>query len=119
MTTKLVLRLLDRDNALLGWTEVAALAKGDGALWATGPVQIAIERDGIPTTLSVHWADVHVEQRRVVEWPMLTIGTVVPIDCGGCPLFTVGLPPAYLAPVTVRGHVGVSVPVGGLGVEPV
>ncbi len=118
MHTKLVLRLLDAFDRLLGWTEVRALAKGDGALWATHPVTIWIERDGFPSVLSIHWADVNVETRVPCAHDALGVGSTLNLpayDSG--PVLKVGEMPTRLAPVTVRATVAVGVPVGGVGVR--
>jgi hypothetical protein len=113
MTTKVVCRLLDADNQLMGWTEVQAVTRGDGKLWAQGPVAILAERPGLIACVSTHWCDVNVETRvpfvlEVVK-PMM-----IPVYPAGAPLVTVGPMPGPLPAVTVRS-VAVGIPVGQLG----
>ena len=63
ITSKLVLRLLDADGHLLGWCQHDAAVKGDGLLRAAGVVVLVLDAPGVPTSLSIHWADVNSEIR--------------------------------------------------------
>jgi hypothetical protein len=113
MTTKIVCRLLDANNALLGWTVVMAEARGDGHLWTSGPVVVQPSRAGTVVMLSLHWADVNVESRI----PMLLsvrAGQGVVIYQTMTPFIKVGNMPGPLPPVTV-GSVSIGIPAGGLG----
>jgi hypothetical protein len=117
MDTKLVLRVLDADGALLAWAEVMAHARGDGALWAPVPsVAAYVERAGAPAQLSIHWADVNVECRGPLEHPAVVEGAVMTLTfLADQPVMRVGPMPGPLPPVTVRSPVSVAVPVGSLG----
>jgi hypothetical protein len=115
MTTKIVVRLLDADNELLGWAEHAAHARGDGKLWSQAPVTIMVERDGVPVCVSLHWADLNVESRIPCPSVRVSVGQTVTIFAAQVPMLTLGEPPKGLPAVTV-GSVVVGVPTGGLGV---
>ena len=116
MTTKLVIRLLDSANQLLGWTEHQAKARGDGKLRAQGQVRLVIEQAGSPQTLSVHWADLNVEVRTdVTAWLSVIVGQVLTVAEHDGPLITAGAMPGPLPAVTVRQAVSVNVPVGQMG----
>ena len=114
MTTKVVCRLLDAAGVLLGWSEVMAVARGDGRLWSPGPVSIYAEQSGASTELSVHWCDVNVETR-VPFTVSVAQGHDVIVAPQAVPLLVVGSPAGGLPAVTVRRRVAVSVPVGTLG----
>ena len=114
MTTKLVLRVLSATGELLGWGEVQAEARGDGALWAPRPVAVFIDQAGTPACLSVHWADVNVELRVPYESAAVTAGMVLEIPHTS-PLLRVGEPPTSLPPVTTRATVAIGVPVAMVG----
>lgn len=113
MTTKVVCRLLDARNQLLGWTEVQAVARGDGKLWSPGRVSIPVERAGDALSVSLHWADVNVETR-VGMLATVTPGQLVTVYPKASPIITVGEMPGPLPAVTVRS-VAISLPVGQLG----
>lgn len=113
MTTKIVCRVLDAQNNLLGWTPVMALARGDGQLWSEGPVTIPIERAGHAVVLSAHWADVHVETRVPLNVDVLA-GQPLTVYPQASPIMCCGQVPGPLPAVTV-GSVAVSVPVGQIG----
>lgn len=118
MTHKLVLRLLDADGALLTWTAVEAIARGDGALWSPTP-ELACdpcERSGTPATLSIHWADVNVETRVPITMPAVREGDpYVALQFHDQPIVRLGQPASGLAPVTMRRAAAVRVPVGLMG----
>jgi hypothetical protein len=113
MTTKVVCRLLSPANALLGAAVVQAEIRGDGKLWAPGPLAIQGERSGVATVLSLHWCDVNVETRVPIA-VTVTAGSRVPIYPVASPLITVGPMAGHLPAVTV-GSVSIGVPVGALG----
>lgn len=115
MQTRLIIRLLAADGSLLGWTEISALARGDGRLWALEPVQLGVEQAGTPAQVSAHWVDVNVETRvTLTEHRQLSVGEVVTVSPAG-PILIVGPMPGALPPVTVRAPVKVAVPAGGMG----
>lgn len=119
MLHKLVVRLLDADGALLTWAEVQAEARGDGCLWPSTRVVAChpCERSGIPTMLSVHWAEVNVETRVPITLPAVRAGdATVNLTLGDTPIVRVGAAASGLPPVTVHRAVAVLVPAGCLGV---
>jgi hypothetical protein len=114
--TKLVVRLLDPNSQLLGWTEVIGEARGDGKITVADPTIIHLDTKGIISTISVHWCDVNVEVRPHFE-PIKQESNIgdtfslqadwVAIDCGPA---AGGLPP-----VTVRTPVKIEALTGALG----
>lgn len=115
LNTKLVVRILDVDEQLLGWGEASALARGDGTLWVEPPTPILIERDGKPTYVSVHWCDVNVEIRSVIDYRKpIAAGNIMTMP-GDWVAIVVGPAAGGLPPVTVRTPVEIGVPVGALG----
>jgi hypothetical protein len=116
MTTKLVLRLFDAENRLLGDTVVYALVRGDGCLRAPGPVAIQCDAAGVPACVSIHWADYHTETRvPMPPLPLMGVGAVVPLYAANDPLVQVGTVPGPLPPVTMRQPVAVGIPKAMLG----
>jgi len=115
MTTKIVLRLLDAENQLLGWSEHFAVARGDGKLWSQGTVTITAERAGDPVCVSLHWADVNVETRIPCPPAHVSAGRTIAIFAPHTPMVTLGIPPTNLPPVTV-GSVAIGIEAGRLGV---
>lgn len=123
MIASFIVRLLDAESRLLGWTEVLAESRPQGRPRSTpframGPSTFVIERDGIASQLSIHWADLDV----VRVTPLMNPG---PVQVGQLQRFD-WIEPVWmvegskvdvpLPPVTVRGPVRVGVPVGGMGV---
>ena len=116
LTTKLIVRVLDDDGALLAWTEVMAEARGDGCLWPKAQTFTAcVEQSGTPASLSVHWADVNIEVRTPLAAGTLVAGAPVTLSFHGQPAMIVGQMPGALPPVTVRAPISISMPVGALG----
>lgn len=115
MTTKLVCRLLSADGRLLGWESHYAAARGDGYLRSTLPVVVDVDEPGDAAVVSIHWADMNVETR--VPMPATTVkqGDALTIFQPHFPMIQVGEVPAFLAPVTVKTHQEVAVPVGQMG----
>lgn len=116
--TKLVCRLLDAEDRLLGWCWHIAAMRGDGCLRSTLPVWLDVDAAGEPKTLSVHWADMNVEVR--VPWPntvrAVTPGQALVIFEANTPMLRAGDPPLKrLPPVSTKQAVDVSVPVGQFG----
>jgi hypothetical protein len=109
--TKVVLRLLDSDGALVGWAVHHARLRGDGCLRASSDVIIPIDPPRVGTVLSIHWCDPNVEIR-------------MPVVVGGMPSFVafrfddplirIGEMPGPLPAITV-GSVAVGIPVGAMG----
>jgi hypothetical protein len=117
LSTKFVIRVMDANEQLLGWTETHAVAKGDGYLRADGPVYVCVERGGVATTVSVHWADVHVETRATIR-ESVTSGQVLTIfPTRGTPIMRCGHVPGPLPAVTERRPLHIVPGTGGMGVR--
>ena len=116
LTTKMVVRILDEKDRLLGWTEVMAEARGDGCLWATGSAVVVIEVSGTPIVQSIHWADVNVETRTPVISGPRVIGDVMTLSWPKA-MMCIGAAAGGLPPVTVRSRVSIGVPAGILGAQ--
>lgn len=114
LLTKLVVRILDARNQLLGWAEAEGHARGDGKLWVNAPTLVPIELAGTPAVLSVHWCDVNVEIRSDVERAKVNAGDMLTLP-GNWPAVTCGPAAGGLPPVTVRSAVTLGVPVGAMG----
>ncbi len=117
LVTKLVIRILDAQDNLLGWAEAEGVAYGDGKLTVAHPVLLGIEQRGRPAMLSVHWADVNVEIRSAMDRADVKAGDVFQIPAPWAAI-TVGPMATGLPPVTVSSPVRIVVPVGGLGATP-
>ena len=113
LETKLVIRILDRQEQLLGWAEVVGEARGDGKIWIKDPTHILIEQDGVTGFHSIHWCDVNVEIRTLVEPRKVKLGDVLVID-GEHEAINCGPAAGGLPPVTVRTPVTIGIPVGSL-----
>lgn len=116
MYCKVVIRLLDAKDTLLGWAEARAHARGDGKLWIEeATVNVAITESGIWEITSAHWADVNIEVRTMVpqHGVEVTKGAIVPLK-GPWPVFSLGEPAGGLPPVTVGNNVSISVPAGNI-----
>lgn len=114
MTTKIVVRLLDAEGALLASCVHDAAVRGDGCLRAASPVVCGVAQSGTPATISVHWCDVNVEVRTAAALGPLEAGQVLTLFDTGAELVRVGPMPGPLPPIVV-GAVAVGVPVGGMG----
>lgn len=110
--TKLVVRFLDGNGQMLGWTQVHAHMPGDGKLWCDGLV-VTPFASGQCVTMSIHWCDVNTEIR-VPCSHIMTQGVPVTLYAGPTPLIIVGPMPTGLVPVTV-GSQAITVPLGSLG----
>ncbi len=119
MNTKIVCRLLDAGNRLLGWTEHYAAVRGDGCLRADGPVVIPVDVSGVPVTVSLHWADVNVETRAPLKEYAGSVDARVGdhVHCYRHDdiMITLGPVPVGLHQVTVGRPVAIGVPVGQMG----
>lgn len=114
MTTKLVVRVLDADGAMLGSVVHDAAVKGDGCLRAAGAVVCGIAHSGFAACVSLHWADINVEVRVPAPIPEMHAGDLVALFPADAPLITVGPMPGPLPPIVV-GSTAVAIPVGELG----
>lgn len=116
LKTKLVVRMLDAAEQLIGWAEVSGQARGDGKLWVEEPTLVMIERDGVIAYLSVHWCDVNVEIRSAIERAAVTAGQLLRLP-GDWEAIAVGPAAGGLPSVTVRTPVEVRIPVGTIGAK--
>lgn len=113
LTTKVVVRVMDDADTLLGSAVVQAEARGDGCLWAPSQTLIPFEAHGRATVLSFHLADVHIEQRIAIDVEAVP-GRALTL---AAPLVKLGDPPTHvLPPITVGAQV-VALPVGVLGAK--
>jgi hypothetical protein len=110
--TKIVVRCLTTEGALLGWAETQAAVPGDGHLRASEPVVVLIDVDGECAAVSVHWCDVNVEVRQPLQvpYPCGAGATIVAFNAGDV-LIRVGDMPNGLPPVTTKSRT-VTVPTG-------
>lgn len=124
MTAKFVLRLLDESDQLLAWATVTATAKPQGRprscpFYADAPTPLVIERDGLATSLTIHWCDLDLARRGQPIEP-------VPVQVGQ--VMTFGwIEPVWLVPgsaqdvplptITERRAVTIGVPAGGIGLR--
>ena len=114
--TKLVIRVLDAEDHLLGWVEHRCRVRGDGCLRADYPVRVVMDCAGVAAVVSVHWADVHVESRVPCD-PVITVrpGDTLTLFPDDAPVIVVGPIPGFLPQVTTKSSVAVNFPVGILG----
>lgn len=115
---KIVLRLLDDDDALLGWTEIQAQARGDGCLWSPGPVVVVTDTSGVPAVVSLHWCEVNTEVRLPLpESRLVAAGQPLQLYDRATPIIVCGKVPGRLPAVTLRKPVAITVPVQQMGVR--
>lgn len=118
---KFVVRLLDKEGALLSWAEVYAEPKPQerGAscpLWPIGPTQFIIDQSGMASQITIHWCDLDVARSAP---PLLE---PVKVEAGQVFTFTwieplwlvAGMRDVPLPGVTMRASVTLSVPTGQL-----
>jgi hypothetical protein len=120
--TKFVFRVLGAHDELLAWTTVHAqprpqVGRASCPFYPTSPTRFVVERDGIATSLAIHWCDLDIARRAQVAAPTpMTVGqeyTWTWIE----PVWLVsGMKEVPLPPVTVGKSVAIEVPVGALGV---
>jgi hypothetical protein len=115
--TKVVCRLLDANNNLIGWTEIKAAIPGDGTLRASEPVVIVVEQEGVPVCISHHWCDPNVEIRLPINASTFKVGEQHAMYNAEDELFRVGPMPQGLPAVTMRAAGVIPVPVGGFGIK--
>lgn len=119
LITRIIVRIMEVDDRLLGWTETLAEARGDGCLWpSNGPhCSVLIEASGWANQVSLHWADVNVELRRPAPATekRLEPGDIVTLTWADQPIFRVGEQANGLPPVTVRTPVRAEMQAGSLG----
>lgn len=117
---KIVIRLLDPNNQLLGWEEIDAQMK-DGYLLYASHLSVPVDTEGELAFLSIHWADLNVEWRTLApssERKRVFAGDKADLHFEGGRVAKVGDPPANpLPPTTSRGDVVIGIPVGRLGVS--
>ena len=120
MTSKFVVRLLDAEGALLSWAEVYASPRPQerGAscpFFPTAPTKFAIEKHGIVTQMSVHWADLDVARLRDMTPTEVQPGQVFDFIWIEPVWLVPGMRDVPLPTVTVRGPVHLGIPQGTLG----
>ena len=113
--TKLVCRLLDANDHMLGWCWHIAAMRGDGCLRSTLPVVLDVDEDGTGSVMSVHWADMNVETRIPLPDVVVKRGQALSIFPAHAPMIQCGTPPEKRLPPVTTKAVEVSVPVGQLG----
>lgn len=109
MTTTFILRLLDAERRVLGWSKVPVESRGDGCLWATQGFVAEADTDGLGVAVNLHWPEVHVYHTAGLAVPIaVQAGEVfhIPLTDPVLRLTSEGLP---LPPVTVRSSVTVGV----------
>jgi hypothetical protein len=111
---KLVIRLLDGDGKLLGWTEHAPLLLGDGTLRASSNIVIPVDEAGVTAFVSTHWCDVNVETRVHAGTFTVVPGAQFAWARYKDMLVVCGQMPVNLPPVTVKSHTVIAVPVGSM-----
>ena len=122
MTQRFIVRMVDASGALLAWAEVYATAKpqdnaGSCPFFATPEItQFTMEQDGLLSSLSVHWPDLHVARVRQFDEPIpVKAGQVYNYNWFVEPVWLVpGMRDVVLQPVTVRAPQKIGVPVGSL-----
>jgi hypothetical protein len=121
MRARFIVRLLDAAGDLLSWCEVYAVAKPQGRPRSTpfvalAPSTFVIERDGLASQLSVHWADIDVARLTPLmgETPV-QMGQVLRFDWIE-PVWMIegSKVDVPLPPVTVRAQVKIQPPTGAL-----
>lgn len=121
MTARFIVRLLTAEGDLLSWAEVYAESRPQGRprstpFKATIPTTFVIERDGLASQLSVHWADLDVARLTQLMTPTaVSVGQVLRFDWIE-PVWMVegSKVDVPLPAVTVRGSVQIAPPTGAL-----
>jgi hypothetical protein len=117
LETKLVIRILDSEGSLLGWTQVVGKAYGDGTLRVDDPATVVLDHAGTPVTQSIHWCDVNVEVKvPLADTKHLDAGASLELRWGG-PILNVGPAAGGLPPVTVKTPVRIDAVAGGMGIK--
>jgi len=115
MTVKIVCRLLDPQDTLLGWVVHQAVMRGDGCVRSDGPVTIYADRSGDIACVSLHWCDLNSETRIPCPVSKIVAGHTITVYPHDTPLIVVGTPPKRLPPTTVGAPVAIGIPVGQMG----
>jgi hypothetical protein len=119
---RFIVRLLTAAGDLLSWAEVHAQAKPQGRPRSTpfvalGPSTFVIERDGLASQLTVHWADLDVARATpLMQATPVQVGQVLRFDWIE-PVWMVegSKVDVPLPSVTVRRAVQIAPPTGNLG----
>lgn len=121
MTAKFIVRLLTAEGDLLSWAEVYAEARPQGRPRSTpfvalSPSTFVIEREGLASQLSVHWADLDVARvTPLMGATPVQIGQVLRFDWIEPVWMVKGSEvDVPLPPVTVRAQVKIQPPTGNL-----
>lgn len=113
---KIVIRLLDDEKQLLGWTEIQAKFGGDGCLYADAMrSEIVIERGGIIRYTNIQWTELNINLTTNVTPGFVEVGQIYAMRFIE-PLFTFGSSEPSLPAVTEKRNVEIEVPTGHIGV---
>lgn len=112
MHTTFIVRLMDAEKALLAWTQILVVARGDGCFYAIdSSMTLMVSKAGKPAWISYHWADMNIEWRVPITSDIVGVGLPVVLRLPTDALVTVGQAPTDLPAVTVGGAV-ITVPSG-------
>jgi hypothetical protein len=119
MITKFVVRLLDRDNTLLSWAEVAAVpapqsGRASCPFWPSAVTRFVIEQSGVIATMAVHWTDLDIARTREMAETPVEAGQVFDFTWIEPVWLVAGMSGVLLPPVTVRAPVVAQPPAGSL-----
>lgn len=111
---KFVVRLLDREGALLAWTALHLRAEA-GRFVAPSPTRFLVERAGEVAEITVHWTDLDIARREPVAPLSVQVGQAIDFTWHE-PVWAVsGQPNVPLPAVTLHAPVTLTVPAGTMG----
>lgn len=103
-----ILRLLDKDRHVLGWTKLFAETRGDGCFRAMQHFVAEADATGTGTDVCIHWPDVNVHRTVPLAQPIAAVaGAVFSVPLNGEAILTIDGDARPLPPVTVRTAVHV------------
>jgi hypothetical protein len=104
-----IVRLLDANRQVLGWTKIPCYTRGDGGIWARQAFVFEAEMAGIGTHVHYHEPDQNIWLQMPVPEPMpVDAGKVYSIALSNA-LFQITSNPEHVPPaVTVRTNVTIS-----------
>jgi len=110
METQFIVRLLDQDRHVLGWTKIPAETKGDGGLWAKQQFVAEADTTGIGVAVCFHWPDLHWYATTPLPNPQpVEAGKVFTIAIMGVPMLRVPSEALPLPGVTVKNSVTIGI----------
>lgn len=111
MQTTFILRLLDKDRQVLGWTRIVGETRGDGAVYATQDFVAEADVTGTATALNVHWPELHWHDTTTLPGAMsVEQGKVFTVRIKDQTLLRVASESLPLPAVTVRSSVDIRIP---------